>query len=96
MLHPPLLKGASSRCSIPQSCLLITREKMREFLLKKSSHQPEYSGPRLEIHRTLTIGNFDSALAASLCGPYFYWFLDKVAILVKLDLFKKDNQVIIR
>ncbi|GJR23978.1 hypothetical protein Tco_0972505 [Tanacetum coccineum] len=29
MLHPPLLKGAPSRCSIPHSCLLITREKMR-------------------------------------------------------------------
>ncbi|GJR57987.1 putative ribonuclease H-like domain-containing protein [Tanacetum coccineum] len=29
MLHPPLLKGTPSRCSIPQSCLLITREKMR-------------------------------------------------------------------
>ncbi|GJW88197.1 hypothetical protein Tco_0163537 [Tanacetum coccineum] len=29
MLHPPLLTGAPSRCSIPLSCLLITREKMR-------------------------------------------------------------------
>ncbi|GKE15036.1 hypothetical protein Tco_1422613 [Tanacetum coccineum] len=58
MLHPPLLMGASSRCSIPLSCLLITREKMR-------------------------VMSFEEILSFPM------------QFVVKLDLFKWDNQVFI-
>ncbi|GKF89570.1 hypothetical protein Tco_0263533, partial [Tanacetum coccineum] len=91
-------KGAPSRCSIPQSCLLITREKMRVISFEEIFSLPS-------VFRTSSgipsyFDNRNSTLLELLKLHFavhdFYWFLDKVQFVVKLDLFKRDNQVFIR
>ncbi|GKF51925.1 hypothetical protein Tco_0148392, partial [Tanacetum coccineum] len=92
MLHPPLLKGALSRCSIPHSCLQITQEKMRVISFEEIFSLPSVFRTSSGIPSYLDNRNSTFLELLHFAVHDFYWFLNKVQfVIVKLDLFKRDN-----
>ncbi|GJX49274.1 hypothetical protein Tco_0276119 [Tanacetum coccineum] len=88
--------GASSRCSILHTHLLLVREKMRILALEVifSILCELRASPRVPTN--LNYGNTDLFKLIHLTVYDFYRFFYKVQFVVELNFFKRDNQILIR